>query len=94
MPRRRSLPDNFTLALLGCVVPASLLPCRGEAARIFDVITDATIALLFFLHDAKLPGQAIVQGMRHCQPHLTVFAGAFVLFPLFGQLLRTSATRC
>src|SRR6185437_15140105 len=61
MPRRRFRPDNFTLTLLGTVVLASLLPCRGETARIFDVITNAAIALLFFLHGAKLPRQAIVQ---------------------------------
>ncbi|OOG54190.1 bile acid:sodium symporter [Rhodanobacter sp. B05] len=88
MPRRRFRPDNFTLALLGTVVLASLLPCRGEAARIFDVITDAAIALLFFLHGAKLPRHAIVQGMTHWRLHLTVFASTFVLFPLLGLLLR------
>ena len=88
MPRRRFRPDNFTLTLLGTVVLASLLPCRGETARIFDVITDAAIALLFFLHGAKLPRQAIVQGMTHWRLHLAVFASTFVLFPLLGLLLR------
>ena len=88
MPRRRFRPDNFTLALLGTVALASLLPCRGEAARIFDVITDAAIALLFFLHGAKLPRHAIVQGMTHWRLHLTVLASTFVLFPLLGLLLR------
>ena len=88
MPRRRFRPDNFTLALLGTVVLASLLPCRGETARSFDMITDAAIALLFFLHGAKLPRHAIVQGMTHWRLHLTVFASTFVLFPLLGLLLR------
>ena len=85
---RRLLPDNFTLTLLVTVVLASLLPCRGEAAQIFDRITDAAIALLFFLHGAKLPSRAIVQGMIHWRLHLTVFASTFVLFPLLGLLLR------
>ncbi len=85
---RRAVPDNFTLALLATVVLASLLPCRGEAAQIFDVITDAAIALLFFLHGAKLPRRAIVQGMTHWRLHLVVLASTFVLFPLLGLLLR------
>ncbi len=85
---RRQVLDNFTLALLATVVLASLLPCRGEVARIFDVITDAAIALLFFLHGAKLPRRAIVQGMTHWRLHLTVLASTFVLFPLLGLLLR------
>ena len=85
---RRLLPDNFTLALLATVVLASLLPCRGELARIFDGITDAAIALLFFLHGAKLPRAAIARGLTHWRLHLTVFAGTFVLFPLLGLVLR------
>ncbi len=85
---RRPVPDNFTLTLLAIVVLASLLPCRGEVARIFDLITDAAIALLFFLHGAKLPRRAIVQGMTHWRLHLTVLASTFVLFPVLGLLLR------
>ncbi|HUW53518.1 MAG TPA: bile acid:sodium symporter family protein [Rhodanobacter sp.] len=85
---RRLRPDNFTLALLATVLLASLLPCRGEAARIFGWATNAAIALLFFLHGAKLPRTAIVQGMAHWRLHLTVFASTFVLFPLFGLALQ------
>ena len=81
-------PDNFTLSLLATVALASLWPCRGEAARAFDQITDAAIALLFFLHGAKLPRAAIMQGMKHWRLHLCVFASTFVLFPLLGLALR------
>jgi sodium/bile acid cotransporter 7 len=59
MSLRRVRPDNFTLALLATVLLASLLPCRGGTARVFDGITDAAIALLFFLHGAKLPRSAM-----------------------------------
>jgi len=88
MPLRRIRPDNFTLALLATVLLASLLPCRGDIARVFDAITDGAIALLFFLHGAKLPRAAIVQGLTHWRLHLTVFAGTFVLFPLLGLALQ------
>lgn len=85
---RRLRPDNFTLALLVTVALASLLPARGDAARLFDGITNAAIALLFFLHGAKLPRHAIVQGLIHWRLHLTVFASTFVLFPLLGMALQ------
>jgi sodium/bile acid cotransporter 7 len=88
MSLQRFRPDNFTLTLLATVILASLLPCRGEAARVFDGITDAAIALLFFLHGAKLPRAAIVQGIAHWRLHLTVLASTFVLFPLFGLALQ------
>ncbi|HEY8327621.1 MAG TPA: bile acid:sodium symporter family protein [Rhodanobacter sp.] len=88
MSLRRVRPDNFTLALLATVLLASLLPCRGETARVFDGITDAAIALLFFLHGAKLPRTAIVQGLTHWRLHLTVFASTFALFPLLGLALQ------
>jgi len=84
----RLRPDPFTQALLATVVLATLLPCRGGTAQVFDTVTDAAIALLFFLHGAKLPRAAIVQGVTHWRLHLTVFASTFVLFPLLGLALR------
>ncbi|MDF3980504.1 bile acid:sodium symporter [Luteibacter sp. PPL201] len=85
---RRFLPDGFTLSLIATVILASLLPCQGVAARIFDVLTDVAIALLFFLHGAKLSREAVVSGMTNWRLHLTVLASTFVLFPLLGLLLR------
>ncbi|WP_199099839.1 bile acid:sodium symporter family protein [Dyella sp. ASV21] len=85
---RRFLPDRFTCALITTVILASLLPCRGAAASLFEVLTDAAIALLFFLHGAKLSREAVVAGMTHWRLHLTVLASTFVLFPLLGWLLR------
>jgi sodium/bile acid cotransporter 7 len=85
----RRLPiDPFTAALLGTVLLASLLPCRGEAAVGFDRATDAAIMLLFFLHGAKLSRAAVVQGATHWRLHLTVLASTFVLFPLLGLVLK------
>jgi sodium/bile acid cotransporter 7 len=88
MSLRRLVPDHFTLALIATIALASLLPCRGETAHIFDLVTDGAIALLFFLHGAKLPRAAIMQGLLHWKLHLTVFASTFVLFPLLGLALR------
>lgn len=88
MARSRFLPDNFTLALLGTVTLASLLPARGVAAQALEGLTVAAVALLFFLHGAKLSRDAIVAGLSHWRLHLVVVATTFVLFPLLGWALR------
>jgi len=85
---RRFLPDRFTCALIATVALASVLPCRGATASAFNVLTDLAIALLFFLHGAKLSREAVVAGMTHWRLHLTVLASTFVMFPLLGVLLR------
>jgi sodium/bile acid cotransporter 7 len=85
---RRFLPDGFTLSLVATVVLASILPCRGSAASVFEVVTDVAIGLLFFLHGAKLSREAVVAGMTHWRLHLTVLASTFLLFPLLGIVLK------
>ncbi|MFV3307559.1 bile acid:sodium symporter family protein [Pseudomonas sp. NY15181] len=88
MARPRLLPDNFTLALIATVTVASLLPCEGTAAVIFGWITNLGIALLFFLHGAKLSRQAIIAGATHWRLHLLIFACTFMLFPILGVALK------
>jgi sodium/bile acid cotransporter 7 len=88
MSLRRFLPDRFTCALIATVILATVLPCRGAAASVFEVLTDAAIALLFFLHGAKLSREAVLAGATHWRLHLTVLASTFALFPLLGWLLR------
>ncbi len=88
MARSRFLPDNFTLALLGTVTIASVLPASGVAAQALEGLTVAAVALLFFLHGAKLSRDAIVAGLSHWRLHLVVVGATFVLFPLLGWALR------
>ena len=85
---RRLLPDNFTLTLLAVVLAATLLPASGQVATAFEWITNLAIALLFFMHGAKLSRQAILAGAGHWRLHLLVFACTFILFPLLGLALR------
>jgi hypothetical protein len=84
MSRPKFLPDNFILALIGTLVLASVLPCRGAAAVAADHLTNVAIALLFFLHGAKLSRQAVIAGTSHWRLHALVLLTTFVLFPLFG----------
>ncbi|MFI8578331.1 bile acid:sodium symporter family protein [Ectopseudomonas khazarica] len=88
MARSRLLPDNFTLTLLAVVLAATLLPASGQVATAFEWITNLAIALLFFMHGAKLSRQAIVAGAGHWRLHLLVFSCTFILFPLLGLALR------
>ncbi|MGL5996350.1 MAG: bile acid:sodium symporter family protein [Pseudomonas proteolytica] len=88
MTRPRFLPDNFTLTLIATVVLASLLPVGGQTAVAFGWVTNLAIALLFFLHGAKLSRQAIIAGAGHWRLHLLVFSLTFVLFPLLGLALK------
>ncbi|GGA47917.1 hypothetical protein GCM10010981_41380 [Dyella nitratireducens] len=54
----------------------------------FDWLTNLAIALLFFLHGAKLSREAVVAGVTNWRLHLTVLASTFVLFPVLGLLLK------
>ncbi|MES2101215.1 MAG: bile acid:sodium symporter family protein [Pseudomonadota bacterium] len=88
MTRSRFVPDNFTLLLTAVVIAASLLPCSGTSALVFNWITNIAIGLLFFMHGAKLSREAIVAGITHWRLHLLVFAATFVMFPVLGLALR------
>jgi solute carrier family 10 (sodium/bile acid cotransporter), member 7 len=80
--------DPFLLAMLTVVGTATILPCQGSAKTIFSYLTTIAIALLFFMHGAKLSRQAITEGIRHWRLHLVVFCSTFILFPLIGLGLR------
>jgi sodium/bile acid cotransporter 7 len=76
------------LAIVAAVVIASVLPASGAAAQIVHVAAILAIALLFFLHGARLSREAVVAGALHWRLHLLVLCSTFVLFPLLGEGLR------
>ncbi|WP_423822836.1 bile acid:sodium symporter family protein [Salinisphaera sp. SPP-AMP-43] len=84
MQRPRFLPDNFILALIAAIAIASVLPIRGMASTFYEHVTTAAIALLFFLHGAKLSREAVVAGASNWRLHLCVLAATFALFPAIG----------
>lgn len=88
MARPSFMPDNFTLAILAVVITATVLPVYGSAAVLFEWLTYLAIALLFFLHGAKLSREAVIAGIMHWRLHLLVFALTFILFPALGLLMR------
>ena len=88
LKRPQWLPDNFMLTLLALIALASWMPVRGEAAIWAGYITTAAIALLFFLHGAKLSTSAVIQGLSHWRLHSFVLSVTFLLFPLLGWALK------
>ena len=54
--------DRFTLLLFAMVLLASLMPVSGQAAAWFSKLTTIAIAILFFLHGAKLSREAVMKG--------------------------------
>jgi len=84
MQRLSKVIDPFIVFLLGTVLLASLLPASGGVATALGYVKDVAIALLFFLHGAKLSREAVIAGIGHWRLHLLVLAATFVLFPLLG----------
>ena len=80
--------DRFMLAILAAVAIATLLPVRGSSASFMSSLSQALVALLFFLYGARLSTQAALEGVRHWRLHLTVLACTFALFPLIGLAAR------
>ncbi|MFC3441838.1 bile acid:sodium symporter [Sphingobium rhizovicinum] len=79
--------DPFLLWLVATVGCASLLPAEGQTAAAVDILADCAIALLFFLHGAKLSRDAIRQGAGNWRLHLLVFGSTYILFPVVGITL-------
>ncbi|SEP14049.1 solute carrier family 10 (sodium/bile acid cotransporter), member 7 [Methylobacterium sp. ap11] len=80
----RLRPDNFTLMIVGALILGSVLPVQDRAAEWLSLFANGMIALLFFLHGARIDRQTALAGLVHWRLHLVVFASTFVLFPILG----------
>ncbi|MGP1614887.1 MAG: bile acid:sodium symporter, partial [Pollutimonas bauzanensis] len=54
--------DPFLIKLFLAILLASFIPARGIGAPVFGWITNLAIALLFFLHGARLSRGAVIDG--------------------------------
>jgi sodium/bile acid cotransporter 7 len=85
MPRKTLLSrlpiDPYIVAIVGMVCLASVLPAHGTGAVVAGHVTTLAIALLFFLHGARLAPSAALAGARHWRLHAMVLASTFLLFP-------------
>ena len=82
--RARFRPDWYLVLILLMAAAAAVLPARGDAAVWLGWLTKAAIAMVFFLHGARLSREAVVRGLAHWRLHLLVLASTFGLFPLLA----------
>lgn len=80
--------DPYLTAIIGMVGLGTLLPVHGQGAVIAGHVTTAAIALLFFLHGARLEPRAALAGARHWRLHSVVLASTFLVFPALGLAAR------
>ncbi|MBK1782426.1 bile acid:sodium symporter [Advenella sp. WQ 585] len=80
--------DRFTFLLIVAVIIATVLPAHGRGMPVAQMATSLAIALLFFLHGARLSRQAIIAGATHWRLHLVIFSCTFIMFPLLGVVFR------
>jgi len=83
--------DPYIAAIVGMVGLASLVPLHGVGTIVGGYATNLAIALLFFLHGAKLEPRAALAGARHWRLHVLVLLATFVLFPALGLTARAVA---
>jgi sodium/bile acid cotransporter 7 len=83
--------DKFLVALLAAVIIASIVPAHGEAVQYLSVLTNVAIALLFFLHGARLSRRAVLDGIGAWRIHLAVLGATFVMFPILGLIAQRLA---
>jgi sodium/bile acid cotransporter 7 len=79
--------DGFVLSLFGTLLAATILPCQGVSAQIFHTAGILAIGTLFFLQGARLPRDAVLNGLTHWRLHLFIASTTFVVFPLIGLTL-------
>jgi len=80
--------DLYTLALLGTVLLATVLPVDGRAYEAASLMSKLVVALLFFLHGLKLSPQNLWAGLTHWRLHLSITGATFIMFPFLGLILR------
>jgi solute carrier family 10 (sodium/bile acid cotransporter), member 7 len=83
--------DPYIAAIVGMVGLASLFPAHDTGAVIAGHLTTIAIALLFFLHGARLAPKAALAGASNWRLHVFVLASTFVLFPALALAARAMA---
>lgn len=83
----RYLPNRFSLLLLLAVLVAAVLPVRDAAAEWLALVQKGAVALVFFMHGAKLSREVVIAGFVNWRLQLLCLGVTFALFPLVGLLL-------
>ncbi|MDR2405943.1 MAG: bile acid:sodium symporter [Deltaproteobacteria bacterium] len=80
--------DPFTLVLILALILAFKLPVTGKAYTAFYALSKLVVALLFFLHGAKLSPKNIKDGFANYKLQLLILISTFALFPIVTLILK------
>ncbi|GIZ15035.1 bile acid:sodium symporter family protein [Capnocytophaga catalasegens] len=80
--------DRFVILIILAVILATLFPAQGLWETLLKYLAKIGIALLFFMHGAKLSRQSILSGITNWRMHLLIFCLTFIIFPFLGILLQ------
>lgn len=85
--------DWFLVAMALAIVLAMLFPAIGASngPLHLSIVTQIGVALLFFLHGAKLSPADLRAGAVNWRVHVVIHGATFVLFPLLGAAVYFSA---
>jgi sodium/bile acid cotransporter 7 len=89
-PKRRVFKlDPFMIGMVIAVALAAAAPAIGsdDGPLRLGLVTDIGVALVFFLHGAKLSTHAVRAGLANWRLQLLVHASTFILFPLLGAAI-------
>ncbi|AKC31975.1 bile acid:sodium symporter family protein [Candidatus Pantoea carbekii] len=79
--------DPMMVKLIITVFVATILPAKGKFITFFNCFSVLAIALLFFMHGARLSRENIMAGSKKWRLHLWITCSTFIIFPFFGLLL-------
>ena len=84
----RGWVDPLVVLILSALLLGLLLPARGTAADVLDVLRTAAIVLLFFLYGARMSTGEIRAGLRNWRLQGSMLTATYVAFPLLGLLVQ------
>lgn len=80
--------DPLVVLILSALLLGLLLPARGTAADVLDLLRTAAIVLLFFLYGARMSTAEVRAGLRNWRLQGSMLAATYVAFPLLGLLVQ------
>ena len=80
--------DPLILIVIGSLLLAGIIPARGAAGEMLDVVNAVAIAVLFFLYGARLSAAETIAGLKNWRLHGVILLITFALYPLVSLLLQ------
>lgn len=78
---KRLFPDRMSWLLILVLLAAALLPASASIAPGLGLVSTLMVALLFFLHGAKLDSKLVWAGLLHWRLHSAILALTYLAFP-------------